>query len=100
MGPESEHPGQAGFEQIADEVLADLMPLSNENCIKMFVHCGRCIDEILKGAEGGVSPRDYARLEVGWTKQGLQVWCKRHECNVMHVDFEGRTHPANTTVPA
>jgi hypothetical protein len=29
-------------------------------------------------------------LEVGWTPKGLQVWCKRCERNVLHLDFEGR----------
>ena len=37
----------------------------------------------------GQSPREYAQLEFGFTKPGVQVWCKRHEVNVMHIDFEG-----------
>lgn len=61
-----------------------------ENHIEMFMHCGKCIRELPKG----VSPRQWASLEVGWTKPGLQVWCKRHECNVLHVDFEKVKHPA------
>jgi hypothetical protein len=29
----------------------------------------------------------------------LQIWCKRHESNVAHIDFEGANHPANQTRP-
>ena len=66
--------------------------IGNTNEIVSYFHCGFCIDQ----KPDGVSPRDWTQLEVGWTPQGLQVWCKRHECNVMHVDFEGHRHPANT----
>jgi hypothetical protein len=67
--------------------------LSNENKIVHFMHCSLCLKELPKGQ----SPREYAQLEVGFTKEGVQVWCKRHEANVMHVDFEGCKHPANTS---
>ena len=63
-------------------------------CPKMFIHCVHCIKEM----PAGTSPREWAKLEVGWTKQGLQVWCKRHEINVLHVHFEGQKHPANSTM--
>lgn len=73
----------------------------NEQQISMFLHCGKCLREVQEKAqqEGTASPRDYARLSVGWTPIGLQVWCNRHDCNVMHVDFEGHQHPANSTAP-
>ena len=73
--------------------------LSHKMCISTFVHCGLCLRELQAPGAPESSPRDYAQLEVGFTKQGLQVWCKRHECNVMHIDFEGQRHPANTTRP-
>ena len=75
----------------------------NDNNIKMFVHCGGCLGELEqirglgKAQKVALSPREYADLEVGFTVQGIQVWCKRHECNVFHVDFEGTKHPADTT---
>lgn len=69
--------------------------LSNKNEIKLYFHCGLCMKELPEG----ISPREWARLEVGWTERGLQVWCKRHDVNVMHIDFEGRVHPANTSRP-
>lgn len=48
-----------------------------------FVHCGKCIQEKPKG----VSPSAWAQLEVGYTKEGIQVWCRRHEINVVHLKW-------------
>jgi hypothetical protein len=86
-------------QQRAAGVRADGPP--NTNQIKMFLHCGKCLDELKAQAarEGSASPRDYARLSVGWTPLGIQVWCNRHDLNVLHVDFEGFQHPGNTTAP-
>ncbi|HEV2329212.1 MAG TPA: hypothetical protein VGY56_10530 [Verrucomicrobiae bacterium] len=64
----------------------------NHNCIQVYFHCKQCIAEL----PPGTSPREYAQLEVGWTELGIQVWCKRHEYNVAHIDFEGLKFPANT----
>ena len=35
------------------------------------------------------SLQEYSKLDVGFTNIGLQVWCRRHEINVCHIDFEG-----------
>jgi len=68
--------------------------LPHRKCvIVQFLHCRLCGIEVLAGANS--SPRDHARFSIGWTKQGLQVWCNRHDRNVMHIDFEGIQHPAN-----
>ena len=45
----------------------------------------------------GVSMAEWGGYEVGWTKLGLQVWCKRHDANMMHIDFQKQQHPANLT---
>jgi len=63
------------------------------NNIKRFFHCRKCLLE----KPDGTTPRDFAQLEVGFTIAGIQVWCKRHECNVCHVDFQGYKHPALLT---
>lgn len=63
------------------------------NCIETFIHCSECL-QILPP---NTSPREWADLEVGFTPLGLQIWCKRHECNVVHIDFEKKRHPANTS---
>lgn len=67
--------------------------ISNDNQIQMFFHCGQCLAE----RPPDQSPQQWASLEAGWTPLGFQIWCKRHDCNVLHVDFEGQRHPANTT---
>ncbi len=63
--------------------------------IKTYCHCRVCVEEWRAGLAPGDSPESYARLSVGFTEIGLQVWCVRHDVNVMHVDFEGKRHPAN-----
>ena len=70
----------------------------NDNQILAYMHCALCLEE-LKANGIPAAPRDYAQLEFGWTKPGLQVWCKRHNVNVMHIDFQGQKHPADTTRP-
>lgn len=65
--------------------------------IVQFIHCAQCLAEWSSGAAEGQSPRQYARHEVGFTKQGLQVRCTRHDLNIIHIDFEGCKHPADTS---
>ena len=62
--------------------------------IAAFVHCRRCIEEINNGEVDADSPKEYARLSVGFSEEGLQVWCNRHDINIVHIDFEGQVHPA------
>jgi len=69
--------------------------LTNELQIEGYIHCGKCLDELPED----ISPEDWARTQAGWTEQGLQIWCNRHNCNVVHIDFEGHQHPANMTSP-
>jgi hypothetical protein len=66
-----------------------------------YLHCARCVVDFKQHAQAtfGESPATYARLNVGWTALGLQVVCVRHDCNVLHIDFEGQPHPANTSRP-
>ena len=59
--------------------------MNTKNKIVSFIHCKKCLEE----KPPGISPREYVQLEVGFTKPGLQVWCKRHEVNVMDIDFAG-----------
>lgn len=66
------------------------IPVTNK--IKAFFHCGTCFD----ARPEGTSPHDWSQLEAGWTELGFQVWCRRCECNVIHIDFEDSKHPANT----
>jgi hypothetical protein len=56
-----------------------------------YLHCAQCIKE----RPSNISPKDWAMFSVAWTKLGIQVWCTRHERNVVHIDFEGCKHAAN-----
>jgi hypothetical protein len=56
------------------------------NNISAFIHCGECLKELPKDT----SPRDWSHNEIGWTKEGLEVWCIRHEMVVIALDFLGR----------
>lgn len=72
--------------------------LPNTDGVQAYVHCGLCVHEINDGClPPGWSPAMYAALNVGWTVQGLQVWCARHGKNVLHVHFEGAKHPGNSS---
>jgi hypothetical protein len=53
------------------------------------VVCAKCSDEVADGTAGAVSLREYTALDVGFTARGFQVWCRRHDVNVVHLDFEG-----------
>jgi hypothetical protein len=65
----------------------------NLNEILSFHHCGMCLAEL----PPDTSPKEYARQQAGFTKLGIQIWCNRHDVNIMHVDFQGQRHPANMT---
>lgn len=52
--------------------------------IQMYFHCKRCLME----KPDGISPAEWVRLNVGWTERGIQVWCVRHDLNVVHIDLE------------
>ncbi len=73
--------------------------IPNTKEIASFIHCGQCIEEFPWKAPPGISRGEYAVLDVGFTELGLQIWCRRHDCNVAHIDFEGAQHPANQTRP-
>jgi hypothetical protein len=65
-------------------------PPTNTKAIVSYMHCRLCAT-----APDGPQPSD---IEVGWTPLGLQVWCRRHDANMVHIDFQGQQHPANVTV--
>jgi hypothetical protein len=56
------------------------------NQILAYFHCAKCLKEKPRDQ----SPRQWVRLEAGWTPRGLQVWCVRHEENVIALDFLGQ----------
>ena len=57
--------------------------------ISDYLCCSKCQQEFESGMTDSESLQGYSRLDVGFTNVGLQVWCRRHEINVCHIDFEG-----------
>lgn len=85
-------------EAMESKVESSRQPVPNDNRIGGFITCVQCVREAEALREKGehVSHKNYARVEVGFTREGLQVWCLRHDCNILHVDFQGQKHPAST----
>lgn len=54
-----------------------------------YLHCGECLKE--KPAD--VTPKDWARQQVAMTPEGLQVWCTRHNINVMDSEMVAEVTP-------
>lgn len=77
---------------MTDDQKSNTIEKTETNQILSYMHCGMCLSEI----PDGVSPALWADLEFGFTERGLQVWCRRHDCNLIHIDFEGHQHPAVT----
>lgn len=65
--------------------------------IVAYVNCSRCIAEWKEdpNLNKAMALRNYARFSCGATARGFQVWCNRHECNVIHINFQGMQHPAD-----
>lgn len=55
------------------EATEDVPPNTNE--IRGYIHCKLCNEE-------GARP---PMLMIGRTPYGYQVWCRRHDCNVVHI---------------
>ena len=59
-----------------------------------YVVCSKCADE-LAALSPPQSLQDYAAIDVGFTDYGIQVWCRRHKANIVHIDFQGAKMPAD-----
>jgi hypothetical protein len=67
--------------------------IPNTNEIKLFMHCGKCMDD----KPATLTPMEWSKTQAGWTTMGFQVWCNRCEVNIIHMDFGGVKHHANAT---
>jgi hypothetical protein len=65
-----------------------------QNCINQFMQCSLCMAEM----PPGVTPQEYQRLSTGFTDRGIQVWCDRHNTNVLHLDHQGVVHPGKAAM--
>jgi hypothetical protein len=63
------------------------------NQLTAFFHCAQC----LAACPPDMSAAEFARLAVGRTPYGLQVWCVRHNLNVYHLDLTSATRPRCVT---
>lgn len=55
------------------------MPIEIKNGIVQYFHCKTCL-----------SKGDRDIIAVGWTRNGLQVWCDNCETNIVALDFLGQ----------
>ncbi len=66
-----------------------------QNGIGQNIICSKCETEFLLGSTDSRSLQDYSRLDIGFTSIGVQVWCRRHDANVVHIDFAGQKPTAD-----
>ena len=66
------------------------IPVSQQGAA--YLQCKLCLAEL----PDGISPSDFARQEVALTDVGIQVWCKRHECNIVQISFRDHGLGYNT----
>jgi len=66
--------------------------IPNTKEIIEYLNCAQCLIEIAESHEP--IEQDF---DIGWTELGFQVWCSRHNVNLIHIDFEGHQHPVNMT---
>jgi len=58
------------------------------NNIFMNFNCRECTQEYMDGKYGkNKSVQEMSRITVGRTKRGIQVWCVRHDKNIVDVDL-------------
>lgn len=51
-------------------------------------NCKLCVEEYSDGKFGrNKSLEELSRITVGRTKDGIQVWCSRHNLNIVRVDL-------------
>ena len=66
-----------------------------QNGIEQNIICSKCETEFLLGSTDSRSLQDYSRLDIGFTSIGVQVWCRRQDANVVHIDFAGQKPTAD-----
>ena len=59
------------------------------NSITEPLVCAECHATFSRGETDSPSLQAYSQLDVGFTDRGIQIWCRRHQLNVCHVDFDG-----------
>jgi len=65
--------------------------------IYAYMRCAKCLDLWKAGAFPGQAMKDATDLSFGVTQAGFQLWCNRHNCNVLHLDLLGQKVEARTS---
>lgn len=88
------------------------------NRIQHYLVCELCAQDVAKANEAAVNTKDtsqdtskgstqdtnepseislqdYTQIDAGLTHLGIQVWCRRHNFNIVHIDFQGHQLPAD-----
>jgi hypothetical protein len=60
--------------------------MSNESKLQidMYLKCKKCFEEL----PVGTSMQEFATTQAGFTTTGIQVWCTRHNCEVVHLPYK------------
>ena len=81
-----------------DPINTDRSKIDQSHRIYQFIHCPQCVRELTEvlrqDRSVSMSPSDLQEIEVGFTDVGIQLWCKRHNHNIVHFDFGGVHHRA------
>ena len=66
-----------------------------QNGIEQNIICSKGETEFLLGSTDSRSLQDYSRLDIGFSSFCVQIWCRRHYANVVHIDFAGQKPTAD-----
>lgn len=58
------------------------------NRIELYLNCRMCAEQKPKT----ISMREYARISVGKTSEGIMIWCDRHDVEIGHYRMEWPGH--------
>ena len=59
-----------------------------EKAIEEPTVCPECVKEFMEHRRPFGSLISFMQLEVGFTMLGIQIWCRRHDKNICHIDFQ------------
>ena len=62
--------------------------------ITNYLACTKCAAEI-ETLNPPQSLQDYSQTDAGFTDWGVQIWCRRHQVNIVHIDFQQQRLPAD-----
>ena len=63
--------------------------------IDQHIICANCEEEFQAGSTDISSLQNYTKLCIRFPDFGIQVWCRRHDANVVHVNFNGQKFKAD-----